>query len=206
MNSNNIDETTYRSLLLLEEISREEALSQRDLSKRLGIAVGLVNSYIKNMISKGYIRVSSFPSNRYQYLLTPKGIAEKSRLTYQHLHYFTNLYTVARKDFKRLFGDMERSGVRRVLFCGVDEVAEIAYLSLQETDIELAGIMDTERHGKRFFSHTISPVEDIISFSYDKIVVTSFKRQDLLLERLGDLGIKADRVCQIRAGKRDGHV
>lgn len=207
MNSHGETEDSYRSLLLLEEISREETLSQRDLSKRLGIAVGLVNSYIKNMISKGYVRVSSFPSNRYQYLLTPKGIAEKSRLTYQHLHYFTNLYTVARKDFQRLFGDLERGGVRSVVFCGVDEVAEIAYLSLQETDIELAGILDTERHGKRFFSHTISPVEDIKNFGSDKIVITSFKRQGLLLEKLSELGIKADRVSQIRpAGKRNKNV
>lgn len=203
MNSYSETEDSYRALLLLEEIAREETLSQRDLSKRLGIAVGLVNSYIKNMMSKGYIRVSSFPSNRYQYLLTPKGIAEKSRLTYHHLHYFTNLYTVARKDFQGLFGVLERSGVSRVIFCGVDEVAEIAYLSLQETGIELAGIMDTERHGKRFFSHTISPMEDIASFDSDKVVVTSFKKQFLLLERLSELGIKRDKICHILALKRD---
>lgn len=201
MNAREDTEDSYRSLLLLEEISRDEPLSQRDLSKRLGIAVGLVNSYIKNMISRGYIRVSSFPSNRYQYLLTPKGIAEKSRLTYHHLHYFTNLYTVARKDFQRLFGDMEQSGIRSVLFCGVDEVAEIAYLSLQETEIRLSGILDTERNGKRFFSHIISPVEDIKEFSYDRIVITSLKKQGMLSEKIGDLGIGADRICQI--GKRE---
>lgn len=109
MNDRISGEDSYNSLLLLEELSKEETLSQRDLSRRLGIALGLVNSYVKNFISKGYIRVTSFPRNRYAYLLTPKGMSEKSRLTYQHLHYFTNLYTVARKDFRELFHKLEKS-------------------------------------------------------------------------------------------------
>jgi predicted transcriptional regulator len=76
---NNSSEKTlesYRSLLLLSEITGEEPLSQRELSRRLGIAVGLVNSYLKNLVAKGYVRVKNFPSNRYAYLLTPQGLAE----------------------------------------------------------------------------------------------------------------------------------
>lgn len=189
---------SYRSLLLLEELSKEEPLSQRELSKRLGIALGLVNSYVKNMIAKGYVRVASFPKNRYNYLLTPKGIAEKSRLTYQHLHYFTNLYITARNDFKELFERLEKAGVKRVVFCGVDEVAEIAYLSLQETKIELIGVTDNERNSERFFSYSVSPMEDLKSFDFDRTVVTSFKKRDCLLERLKGLEIAEDMICQIK--------
>ena len=95
MNDSSLSGSSFRSLQLLEEISRDESVSQRDLSKRLGIAVGLVNSYVKNLITKGFVRVTSFPKNRYKYLLTSKGIAEKTRLTYHHLQYFTSLYTTA---------------------------------------------------------------------------------------------------------------
>src|SRR6516225_2380890 len=110
---------TYRSFLLLSEISGEQQLSQRELAKRLGIALGLVNSYLKNLVSKGFIRVNSFPKNRYAYLLTPKGFAEKSRLAYQHLSYFSGLYTVARQDYLRLFRSLAAEGVKGVAFCGV---------------------------------------------------------------------------------------
>ena len=82
-----------RSLQLLSEISGEEPLSQRELSRRLGIAVGLVNSYLKNLVSKGFVRVKNFPSNRYAYLLTPPGSGRKKparlsayQLFYQSLH------------------------------------------------------------------------------------------------------------------------
>lgn len=198
MNDQSNQDISYRSLLLLEEISKDEPLSQRDLSKRVGIAVGLVNSYVKNFIAKGYVRVSSFPKNRYKYLLTPKGITEKTRLTYQHLHYFTNLYTTARKDFKTLFSDLERNGVKTVLFCGVDEVAEIAYLSLQETDIELAGILDDEAAGNLFFSYSVKPIEEIKDFNFDRMVVTSLKKKNCLLERLESLGVAVNKnVCSI---------
>ncbi|MBE9503508.1 MAG: winged helix-turn-helix transcriptional regulator [Proteobacteria bacterium] len=188
---------SYRSLLLLEELSKDEALSQRDLSKKMGIALGLVNSYIKNMIAKGYVRVSSFPKNRYSYLLTPKGIAEKSRLTYQHLHYFTNLYTNVRKDFSTMFRQLEKSGVKKVLFCGVDEVAEIACLSLQETDMELSGVIDIDPGDRKFFRHTVFPMDDLNQFEYDRIIISSLKKGAELLEILKNMGIEEDSICHV---------
>ena len=90
---------TYKSLRLLDEISKGEPMSQRDLSKKLNVALGLVNSYIKNLVSKGYVTIKTIPSKRYAYYLTPKGFAEKTRLTYHHLQNFTNLY---RRSQKRL--------------------------------------------------------------------------------------------------------
>ena len=136
---------SYKSLLLLDEISKGESLSQRDLSKKLNVALGLVNSYIKNLVSKGYITIKEIPSKRYAYYLTPKGFAEKTRLTYHHLQNFTNLYREARRDFKALFSSLHSEGIRSIVFAGADESAEIAYLSLQEFDIRFAGIADVER-------------------------------------------------------------
>jgi predicted transcriptional regulator len=102
---------TSRSFLLLSEIASDEQLSQRELARRLGIALGLVNSYLKNLVSKGFVRVTNFPKNRYAYLLTPTGFAEKSRLAYQHLSYFSGLYTVARQDYLKLFRALAAEGV-----------------------------------------------------------------------------------------------
>ncbi|NTW60045.1 MAG: winged helix-turn-helix transcriptional regulator, partial [Nitrospirae bacterium] len=51
----------YRDLQILDELANNDALTQRDLSKRMGIALGLVNSYLKNLIAKGYITVRNIP-------------------------------------------------------------------------------------------------------------------------------------------------
>jgi len=191
MNDNEKSLDSYRSFLLMSEIVGEEPLSQREISRRLGIAVGLVNSYLKNLVSKGYVRVKNFPSNRYAYLLTPLGIAEKSRLAYQHLSYFTGLYTVARQDYLQLFRGLEAKGVREVIFCGVDEVAEIAYLSLKETTVELSLVMDSIATGTVFFGKQVQPV---ICNHGLPVIITSLKRCERLLEALDKAGVDRKRV------------
>ncbi|QWV96827.1 winged helix-turn-helix transcriptional regulator [Geomonas nitrogeniifigens] len=190
---------TYRSFLLLSEISGDQQLSQRELAKRLGIALGLVNSYLKNLVAKGFVRVNSFPKNRYAYLLTPKGFAEKSRLAYQHLSYFSGLYTVARQDYLKLFKSMSAHGVKQVAFCGIDEVAEIAYLSLKEAGMELTVAMDAEAAGRKFFDKSVvTPAIGLLSGNHN-IVITSMKRGDALREELLRMGVDTGRIYQ--AGK-----
>jgi DNA-binding MarR family transcriptional regulator len=191
---------SYRSLLLLSEITGEEPLSQRELSRRLGIAVGLVNSYLKNLVSKGYVRVKNFPSNRYAYLLTPQGLAEKSRLTYQHLSYFTSLYTVARQDYLDLFRRLETAGVREVAFCGVDEVAEVAYLSLQETGLKLAAVMDDSRKGSNFFGVLVVSFTEGVSLANVPLIISSLKRRDELMQVLQELGVAGSRIFSAGTG------
>jgi len=185
---------TYRSFLLLSEISGSDQLSQRELSRRLGIALGLVNSYLKNLVAKGFVRVTSFPKNRYAYLLTPSGFAEKSRLAYQHLSYFTGLYTVARQDYLKLFRKLAADGIKGVAFCGIDEVAEIAYLSLTEVGLELELAMDTGSAGRKFMGRqVVTPAIGLLSGNH-RIVITSLKRGDALKEELLRLGADPETV------------
>lgn len=189
---------THRAFLLLSEIEQEETLSQRELASRLGIALGLVNSYLKNLVAKGYVRIRSFPKNRYGYLLTPQGLAEKSRLAYLHLSYFTNLYQTARQDYLALFRTLHASGTRRVFFCGVDEIAEIAYLSLREIGLELLDVMDDQHAGELFFEKSVSPLIASSETTNQPIVITSLKRGDDLAAELLRRGVK--RSCIYRAG------
>ena len=199
-NSRNNEPDDYRSLLLLDEISRNKDLTQRDLSKNLGIALGLINSYIKNLASKGYITVAAIPRKRYRYYLTPKGFREKTRLTYEHLRNFTNLYRVARRDFRTLFRRIEDSDIKRIAFCGKDEVTEIAYLSLQEVTLELVGVADDVEKGKRFFDYDIIALEELAPLGPELVVITSFQRGDELKRALMDTGIEAGRICDISSG------
>ena len=174
----------YRSLQILDELSNNDSLTQRDLSSRLGIALGLVNSYIKNLIKKGFITVKAIPTKRYAYYLTPKGFTEKTRLTYDLLHDYTRIYREARENLKTLFNKMQHDGIKRVIFAGADEIAEIAYISLQETSIELIAVVDGERSGEIFFNRTIQPLQAIDDMNYDSIVVTSYLKRKMIYQKL----------------------
>jgi DNA-binding MarR family transcriptional regulator len=185
---------TYRAFLLISELAKEESLSQRELAQRLGIALGLVNSYLKNLVAKGYVRVKNFPKNRYGYLLTPQGVAEKSRLAYQHLRYFTNLYTTTRQDYLALFRALSEAKVRKIAFCGVDEVTEIAYLSLLETDLSLVAVMDDEAAGADFFGLRVVSLPNGVLSGYQGVILTSLKKGDILKDQLRRLGVSGKEI------------
>ncbi len=184
----------YRSLQILDELSNNDSLTQRDLSSRLGIALGLVNSYIKNLVKKGFITVKTIPSKRYAYYLTPKGFTEKTRLTYDLLHDYTRVYREARKNLKTLFKEMQAEGMRKIIFVGADEIAEIAYITLQETPLELVAVVDGERSGEIFFNKVIQPLEVIADMTFDCIVVTSYVKRDHLYAQLLSSGIKKNQI------------
>lgn len=182
---------------LLSEVSDEQPVSQRELAKRLGIALGLVNSYIKNFVAKGYIRIKSYPRNRYAYLLTPQGIAEKGRMAYQHANYFTSLYTVTRQDYLQLFKRLAAQGISRVSFCGVDEVAEIAWLSLREAGLELDAVMDDRNNGNEFMGRKIVSLSRGMLSGSHHIIITSVKRSQQLRASLMELGGSEDTILEI---------
>jgi DNA-binding MarR family transcriptional regulator len=184
----------HKAFQLLSEVADEQPVSQRELAKRLGIALGLVNSYLKNFVAKGFIRIKNYPQNRYAYLLTPNGMAEKARLAYQHINYFTSLYTITRQDYLALFRQLEQAGVKEVVFCGVDEVAEVAYLSLQETGLKLARVVDDGLPGRDFFGVPILPLKVIMGGVDAAVVISSLKRRDKFQQLLQSSGVPLSSI------------
>src|SRR3982751_5896209 len=83
---------------LLESVERGGEQSQRRLASELGVALGLVNAYLKRCVNKGLVKVSEAPARRYAYYLTPQGFAEKSRLTVDYLSYSFSFFRTARAD------------------------------------------------------------------------------------------------------------
>ena len=149
------------------------------------------------------MRVKAFPRNRYAYLLTPKGFAEKSRLALQHLHYFSGLYTTTRSEYLELFRSLGAQGKPRVVFCGVDEVAEIAFLSLQEAGMELVAIAADPPCGESFFGWRVVAVEEIVA-GINPIVLSTLKRQGEYAARLRDLGVPSERIFAVGGVAIDG--
>ena len=74
-----MDPKDLRTLKILEKVDNDSVPSQRDLARDLNISLGLVNSFIKRLVKKGYFKARHVPRNRIRYFLTPKGAAEKSR-------------------------------------------------------------------------------------------------------------------------------
>ena len=179
------------------EIDRDGDHSQRELSQRLDLSLGLVNTFLKRLVSKGYSKVTTLPKNRLKYFLTPEGIARKSKLTVEYLHYSMNFY----RDIKHLllnkYQDMETNKVQSILFWGAGEVAELAYLYLQQTNIQLAGIIDDEKQGKHFFDLIIERSHRVRQMDWDMVFVTQPEDIEEGIKRLLENGIPQERIATL---------
>jgi DNA-binding MarR family transcriptional regulator len=129
------------TLGMLNAVEENAVLTQRSLARGLGIALGLANAYLKRCVTKGYIKVTQAPANRYAYYLTPKGFAEKSRLTTQYLTNSFDFFRLARNQCDALFAECEAQGWTRIALCGAGELAEIAILCADSHAVQLIGLI-----------------------------------------------------------------
>jgi DNA-binding MarR family transcriptional regulator len=133
---------------LLSAVERDSAVTQRHLARELGIALGMANSYLRRCAKKGLIKIRQAPLNRYAYYLTPRGFAEKGRLTAEYLTVSFDFFRRARRDCASVLAICEARGWRRVALAGAGELAEIAVLGATETAVEIVAVIDadTARH------------------------------------------------------------
>ena len=131
-----------RNLQLLEEVAKDSNISQRKLSSSLGVALGVTNACLKKMIRKGHIKVKGINHKRIAYYLTPEGFTEKTRLTYHFLQHTVSYYKNLKQKVTSKLEEISKTGAKRILFYGAGEVMEVAYICLQETNLELVGIID----------------------------------------------------------------
>ncbi len=134
---------------VLSAVERDSRITQRSVSRELGIALGLANSYLKRCAKKGLIKVRQVPLNRYAYYLTPKGFAEKGRLTAEYLAVSFNFFRDSRKQCTELFEYCAARGVRTLALGGGGELAEIAILSAAGTAVHIVCVIDGDAAGSR---------------------------------------------------------
>src|SRR6185437_6772900 len=114
-------ETSRIMLGLLDAVEQDRAHSQRHLASELGIALGLVNAYLKRCVKKGLVKVRQAPARRYVYYLTAQGFAEKSRLTFEYLSHSFGFFREAKTDCSEVFSGAATRGIDRVLLVGISE-------------------------------------------------------------------------------------
>lgn len=178
---------------ILDEVSKNGEVTQRSLSRRLGVALGLTNLYVKRLAKKGWIKIVNVKANRLRYELTPSGIAQKTAMAFQYVQDSYVFYREARKSLTTMFDGLKASGVRSVLLYGTGDLAEIAWLSLQEAQLDLVGIVGSNRVGQTLCGKVVRPPSDVGAMRYDRVVVVERER-DEAMKTLGELGVDQSAI------------
>jgi DNA-binding MarR family transcriptional regulator len=129
-------------LEILTHIEENPDTTQADIATQLGVAVGSVNWYIKRLVNKGYIKVTQMERRRLRYLLTPKGIGEKARLTQKFMRASLHWYRVTREASQKFLDEVRQAGYDTVCIEGDGDLAEIVYLSCLEAQVAVKEEID----------------------------------------------------------------
>ncbi len=188
-----------RDLLLLSELDRDGGATQRTLATKLGVALGLTNLYLQRLAHKGFIKVT-IPRNRIRYLLTPQGFTEKSRLTYLYMQYSLSYYRDMRTRLKEMMATFDASHGQRVVVYGTTELAELAYLSLREMNIDCVGFIDGSSR-ESFLSCPVTSPDRIACWHFDWVLITDLDHAAACEEQLVQSGVPREKV--LRLGLRE---
>jgi DNA-binding PadR family transcriptional regulator len=124
-----------RELTLLEKIEHDPDVNQSTLATQLGVAVGTVNWHLKRLIAKGYVKVKRAERKKLRYIITPEGIALRTRLAVDYVERSFSLYRKTRQRVREYLSEVQGAGYNRVRIIGRGDVADICRLTCLEQGI-----------------------------------------------------------------------
>ena len=184
-------------LNILESVDRDGVRPQRSRASEVGIALGLVNAYLKFCIHKGYLRARKISPRTYQYMLTPTGFAEKSRLALSRLSTALEFVHASRGDYAALFAQAQERGWRTVVIVTASQLAEICAICALEHGIRIAAIVDAGAGQARMLGAPVHDGFESVTENFDGAVIADLadpgRARDDAIAILG-----ADRVMTPR--------
>jgi DNA-binding MarR family transcriptional regulator len=172
--ADDVDDTRI-VLGLLEYVGRGGEQSQRRLASELGVALGLANAYLKRCVKKGLVKVRQAPARRYAYYLTPRGFAEKSRLTFEFMSHSLALFRRAKADCMAALESARGRGYGRIALLGASDLAEIAAICALDGGFAITAVVDARLGAERFAGAPVVRSVDALAPPPDAVLVTDMQ-------------------------------
>lgn len=169
------DKASEGDRIILGVLSSVEdgATSQRRIASELGVALGLVNAYLKRCVKKGLVKVSEAPARRYAYYLTPQGFAEKSRLSVEYLSSSFSFFRRARADCASVLTEIvARSSSGVAVLAGISDLAEIAIICALDGNITIAAVVDPKASVNTFMGVPVVTSFEAVPVEVGAVIVT----------------------------------
>src|SRR5215470_4855348 len=191
---------------LLESVERGGEQSQRRLASELGVALGLVNAYLKRCVRKGLVKMRQAPARRYAYYLTPNGFAEKSRLTIEYMSYSFAWFRRAKADCTAAFTVAQERSFRRIALLGASDLAEIAAICALDSALAIVAVVDAKCEVARFAGCPVVRDLDAVAGAIDAVLVTDVQGADAVrrvaVARLGVERVLTPALLAARPGRQ----
>jgi len=171
------------ALRLFEALTSTENQSQRQIASNLKISLGLVNALIKSFVRKSYFEINPKPESTPKYLITPAGVAERSRLNYKYIHHAIELYKEIQKRIDNLFSTLNFNGKNQVVLYGSGELSIMVRDRMKEHNITLLSIVDNEKK--------------LINLDFDVILIIELESVISIVQGLEKVGIAKEKILTL---------
>ena len=183
---------------MLSEVDRTSDATQRDLSRRVGIALGLTNVLLRSLAQKGYVRVTQAGWKRWLYTLTPAGFSRKIRLTVAYIDRTLEHYQNVRQSLRDQLEPLSLHEESRVAIYGTGMFAELIYLGLREMRIEEIDIFGSDGTvGSMFLGMPVQDVAGLRPELYDRVVIAILQHGETNDMELPDLGLAPGKIVTL---------
>lgn len=148
---------------ILTTLHKDNNVSQRILSSQIGVNVASVNFALKRLITKGLVKMIGVNPRRIKYIVTPKGLKEKSELAYKFFDRNFHFYKDVRNDIEDRIQEVSNGKNKSVAICGINKLSEITVLAIQNMELKLVGIFDGKdgKHSAKFLGYEVYELKDL---------------------------------------------
>ena len=168
-----------RELEILERLENNGHLTQRDLSKDVGIALGLVNHLLKKMVKKGWIKIKNIDAKKIRYLITPEGAREKSSLLYKRVESTIHFYLEAKRVIKDKIIHLKNEGIEDVSIYGINHISEVLYIVLKELGLELVSVVEEKKEGEEWFGYKVIGMDEFVKSNTNVLILASLDKEEI---------------------------
>lgn len=189
-----MDQKEIKMLKIIEALENNNTHSQRELSRELNISLGLVNRLVRSVVRKGYFEINVLSKNKAKYLLTPKGMAEKSVLTYRYIQHSIYHYNYIRHKLSELIDDLTANQKKDIVLFGANELAEIVGILIKEHDINLIAIVDNDKAGSKLTGMTIVDSNFLRRNYFDALIITMLDTLQSQIDSVVNCGVNPNMI------------
>ncbi len=191
----------YKEYMVLDLIEKNPKITQREMSKLIGVAVSMINDYLEEFEKKGLIKKKKYSTKTVEYLITKKGTEKKKVLNIGYLNSTKDLYFQAKENFEKFLAQVKDKGFNNILLYGAGEVAEMllhTIMTSKTNEVHVLAVIDDDLNkiGSKIGNYVIIPKESIRDFDHDGILVSTYNRKDEIKAKLLKIDYPIENIIE----------
>jgi DNA-binding MarR family transcriptional regulator len=179
----------YKEYMILDMIEKNSNITQREISKSIGIAVSMTNDYIHDFETKGLIKRKRHSKKNVEYFITKKGSERRKVLNISYLSNSLKIYKSAKENISIFINQINNKGFKKILLYGAGEVSEILLQSIltdKDIPIKIVGVIDDDykKQGQELLGTSIMALDSIVNIKHDGILIASYTNKNQIMNNL----------------------